>query len=137
MAFSSGGDADDVVSEINITPLVDVMLVLLIVFIVTAPLLTNTVKVSLPKTQPTTPLVQKKAVTVTVDAAGKVYVDKQEVALADFEQTLRTAKEATAEFYLNLQADEAVPYGTVAKVMAIIERTGVARLSVLTMPGQG
>ncbi|MDQ8035932.1 MAG: biopolymer transporter ExbD [Pedobacter sp.] len=119
------------------TPLVDVMLVLLIVFIVTAPLLTNTVKVTLPKTQPTTPLVQKKAFTVSVDAAGKVFLDKQELPLANFEVALREAKASTAEFYLNLQADEAVPYGTVAKVMAIIERTGVDRLSVLTMPGQG
>jgi biopolymer transport protein ExbD len=135
MAFSTGGDSDDVLSEINITPLVDVMLVLLIVFIVTAPLLTNAVKVSLPKTEPTAPLVQKKAVTVSIDASGKIFIDKAPFELAGIEQQLATLKQENGQLLLNLQADEAVPYGTVAKVMALIERAGVDKLSVLTMPG--
>lgn len=135
MAFSTGGDSDDVLSEINITPLVDVMLVLLIVFIVTAPLLTNAVKVSLPKTEPTAPLVQKKAVTVSIDASGRIFIDKAPFELGGVEQQLAMLKQENGQLLLNLQADEAVPYGTVAKVMALIERAGVDKLSVLTMPG--
>lgn len=134
MAISSGTSQDEVLSEINITPLVDVMLVLLVVFIITAPMLTNAVKVNLPKTAPTTPLVQKQAVTVSVDPAGKVYLDKREVALGEIEAELKV-RQQRGDLFLNLQADEAVPYGTVAKVMAIIERAGVERLSVLTSPG--
>ena len=76
----SGAD-DDVMSEINVTPLVDVMLVLLVVFIVTAPLLTQAVHVNLPKTAETAPPEEKEAVYISVDAKGKVFLDKTEIAL--------------------------------------------------------
>ena len=82
MAFSSSSDNDDVLSEINITPLVDVMLVLLVAFIVTAPLLNNAVHVNLPNTVATAPADRKPNVTVSVDDKGVVYLDKRAVALA-------------------------------------------------------
>jgi len=134
MAISTGGGQDEVLSEINITPLVDVMLVLLVVFIITAPMLTNAVKVNLPKTAATAPLQQKKAVTVSVDAKGLVYIDRQPVAVGSLESELK-ARHQQGELSLNLQADEGVSYGVVAKIMAIIERAGVDHLSVLTTPG--
>lgn len=135
MAFNTkdSGD-DDVMSEINVTPLVDVMLVLLVVFIVTAPLLTQAVHVNLPKTAETAAPEEKDAVYISVDAKGKVFLDKTEIALEVFENELITRKAADPEIALNLNADDAVQYGTVAKVMASIERSGITKLAVLTIP---
>ncbi|GAA5013068.1 biopolymer transporter ExbD [Acinetobacter puyangensis] len=135
MAISTSQD-DDVVSEINITPLVDVMLVLLIVFIVTAPLLTNTVKVNLPKAAPTQSTDQNKAVVISVNPEGEIFLDKDKVALENFEQEIQNRKNANDKLALNLNADETVPYGTIAKLLASIERVGVDKLSVITVPGQ-
>lgn len=133
MAISTSQE-DDVVSEINITPLVDVMLVLLIVFIVTAPLLTNTVKVNLPKAAPTQSTDQNKAVVISVNPQGEIFLDKDKVTLANFEQEIKSRKTSNPKLALNLNADETVPYGTVAKLLASIERVGVDKLSVITVP---
>jgi len=115
MAFQAQGEADEVMSEINVTPLVDVMLVLLVVFIVTAPLLTNAVKVHLPQTAMTAPPEQKSAVTVSIDGEGKIYLDKIQTALSAVEP------------------EESSSYGLVAKVMSAVDRAGISKLSVLTL----
>ncbi|EOR05324.1 ExbD/TolR family protein [Acinetobacter tandoii] len=133
MAISTSQD-DDVVSDINITPLVDVMLVLLIVFIVTAPLLTNSVKVNLPKAAPTQSTDQNKALVISVKPDGTIFLDKDPVKLENFEQAITQRKNANSKLALNLNADETVPYGTVAKLLASIERVGVEKLSVITTP---
>ena len=135
MTFSTQSDsADDVVSEINITPLVDVMLVLLVAFIVTAPLLNNAVKINLPKTAATAPPELKKPVSVTVDAQSKFYLDKKEVTIDVLETELKTLRGANPDLTLQLQADQDVAYKSVAKAMAVIERAGVSRLAVITAP---
>lgn len=133
MAISTSQD-DDVVSDINITPLVDVMLVLLIVFIVTAPLLTNSVKVNLPKAAPTQSTDQNKALVISVEPNGAIFLDKDPVKLENFEQEITQRKNANSKLALNLNADETVPYGTVAKLLTSIERVGVEKLSVITEP---
>ena len=130
------GAGDDVMSEINVTPLVDVMLVLLVVFIVTAPLLTQAIHVNLPKTAETAPPDEKEAVYISVDAKGKVIIDKAEIAIESFEKELVTRKTADPEIALNLNADDGVQYGTVAKVMAAIEHSGITKLAILTAPKQ-
>jgi biopolymer transport protein ExbD len=127
------GESDDVVSDINVTPLVDVMLVLLVIFIVTAPLLTNAVKVHLPQTATTAPLEQKAAVTVSIDAQGKVYMDKVEMKLAALEPELKKLRIGQPDIAVHLSADEASNYGLVAKVMSAVDRAGVTKLSVLTI----
>lgn len=132
MAFSTQDGADDVVSEINITPLVDVMLVLLIVFIVTAPLMTNAVKVNLPKTVATQSPELKKPVNVSVDAQSNVFIDKAPITIEALETELKTRQAADPELALHLRADETVPYKAVAKTMAIIERAGITKLAVIT-----
>ena len=137
MAFSTGRDNSDVMSEINITPLVDVMLVLLVTFIITAPLLNNAVHINLPKTAATAPPSEIKAVTVSVDASGKVFVDKREVALEALETELKDMVARNSDLALNFQADEGVQYRAVAKIMASIQRAGVTKLSVLTTPAGG
>jgi biopolymer transport protein ExbD len=132
MAMQSQGDSDEVMGEINVTPLVDVMLVLLVVFIVTAPLLSNAIHVNLPKTAQTAPPEEKEALSVSVGSTGKVFLDKREVALETVEVELKAIKEKDPEIALHLHADEGVQYGTVAKVMSAIERAGISKLSVLT-----
>ncbi|GAB2845072.1 biopolymer transporter ExbD [Pseudoduganella ginsengisoli] len=134
MAFTTGKDSSDVVSEINITPLVDVMLVLMVVFILTAPLLNNAVRINLPKTAATTPATPNKSVTVSVDGENRIFIDKREVALEALEPELRTLVGTDPELALSLQADQAVPYRSVAQVIAHIQRSGVSKLSVLTEP---
>ena len=132
MSVQVQGDSDEVVSEINVTPLVDVMLVLLVVFIVTAPLLNNAVKVNLPQTATTSPVEQKKAVNLSVNSEGKVYLDTAEVALAGLEGELKTLRATEPELAVHLNADQACNYGLVAKVMSSVDRAGVTKLSVLT-----
>ena len=131
MAVSTAEDSD-VLSEINITPLVDVMLVLLVAFVITIPALTNAIHVNLPRTVNTTPPEQQKAITVTVDTSGAVYFDDALVAQADLERRLAAIKAANADPSLHLRADDRVPYGSVAKVMAAIEHSGISKVSVLT-----
>jgi biopolymer transport protein TolR len=132
MAIQAQSDADDVVSEINVTPLVDVMMVLLVIFIVTAPLLTNAVKVNLPQTATTSPIEQKRSVNVTVDAQGKLYVDRAEVDLGALESQLSDLHRSDPDIAVHLNADQAVNYGLVAKAMSAVDRAGVTKLSVLT-----
>ena len=131
MAVSTSEDTD-VLSEINITPLVDVMLVLLVAFVITIPALTNAIHINLPRTVQTTPPEQQKAITVTVDTTGAVYLDDVLVSQAQLEQRLLDIKASIAEPSLHLRADDRVPYGSVAKVMAAIEHSGISKVSVLT-----
>lgn len=135
MAFSTNSESESAFSEINITPLVDVMLVLLVAFIVTAPLLNNAVHINLPKTATTAPPSQNKAVTVSIDAERRVFIDKREIVADTLETELKNLVATDQNLALNLQADDGVPYGAVAKAMAVIERSGVSKLSVLTAPG--
>jgi biopolymer transport protein ExbD/biopolymer transport protein TolR len=132
MAISSQSDGDDVMSEINVTPLVDVMLVLLVAFIVTVPVMNNAIHVNLPKTAATKPAEPSKPVTISVNAEGKAYIDKHEVALPALENELKQRQAANPEQVYHLSSDEAVKYGSVAKVMAVIERAGITKLAVLT-----
>jgi biopolymer transport protein ExbD len=131
MAFSTQ-DSDEVLSEINVTPLVDVMLVLLVVFIVTAPLLTNSIPINLPKTESVAPIEQKAPLVVSIDDKGKVFINKDEIQPDLLEPTLKAAKTKDAEVRVQLQADNGVNYGEVARAMASIERAGITRLSVIT-----
>jgi len=131
MAFNTSDDSE-AMSEINVTPLVDVMLVLLVVFIVTAPLLTNAIKVNLPETAQTSAPDDPQAVTVSVDPEGKIYIDKRETAVDALEPELKRMKTSDPGMTLFLQADDTARYGTVAKVMAIIERAGIDKLAVIT-----
>jgi biopolymer transport protein ExbD len=135
MAFTTGRDSSDVLSDINITPLVDVMLVLLVTFIITAPLLNNAVRINLPKTATTAPPPDVKAVTVSIDAQNKLFIDKREIAADALEPELKGLAGRNPDLALSLQADEGVPYRSVAKVIANIQRAGINKLSVLTQPG--
>ena|ERR1700712_336381 len=131
MAFSTQ-DNDEVLSEINVTPLVDVMLVLLVVFIVTAPLLTNSIPINLPKTESVAPVEQKDPLVVSIDDKGKLFINKDEIQPDLLETNLRSAKDKNADVRVQLQADNGVNYGEVARAMASIEKAGITKLSVIT-----
>jgi biopolymer transport protein ExbD len=135
MAIAAQGDNDDVISEINVTPLVDVMLVLLVVFLVTAPLLTNTIRVNLPQTAKTEATTQEpvRSISLSIAAGGKIYVDKREIAITAVEPELKALKAAHPQLVVHLNADKDVNYGLVARAMSAVDRAGITRLSVLTL----
>jgi biopolymer transport protein ExbD len=121
-------------SEINVTPLVDVMLVLLVVFIVTAPLLTQAVKVNLPQTAAVEPPTQEHVLTLSVQADGALHFGGRIVADTNVEQELGTALQHDPQLIVHLQGDDAVHFGNVAKVLAAAQRAGISKLSVITRP---
>ena len=134
MALITGNDNDGMMSEINVTPLVDVMLVLLTVFIVTAPLLMNAVSVKLPKASAEVAITQPKTAHISVTAHGDIYLDEALLTQEALEAQLSTAA-AVPDYAVEIYADEKAEYGAVAKVMAAIQRAGIARFSFVMEPG--
>ncbi len=123
-------------SEINVTPLVDVMLVLLVIFIVTAPLMTRAVHVELPETAATAPVEQARHVHVSMDAQGAPFVENRPVTLEELEAELRTQLAADAGLTVQVHGDERTPYGRMALMMSMIQRAGVTRVDLVTLPMQ-
>lgn len=131
--FIASGESDfRVMSEINVTPLVDVMLVLLTIFMVTAPFILQSVKVKLPQTAPVAALSTAKSLIVTVQADGKALLGRNPVELDVLEGTLKGELKQAPELSVQLRADAGVPYGRVTEVMAAISRAGVVKLTFVT-----
>jgi biopolymer transport protein TolR len=133
MAMSSGSGKGPV-SEINVTPLVDVMLVLLVIFMVSAPMMTTGIDVDLPKTHAPRMEVEQEKLLLTITKDQKVYLGETEVPYDNLEQALTTNTRLQTERELYLQADQAVPYGFVAKIMALIRKGGIEKLGLVTDP---
>lgn len=132
MAFNNDSDGE-MMSEINVTPLVDVMLVLLVVFIITAPLLVpQSLKINLPKTDAVQQQVQQERVSLVVDARGNVELEKQHVSDEGLAELLQQ-RSREPEFQLQIEADKAVPYGRIAELMALAQHAGVTRLSFISL----
>ena len=134
MAFSSGGGGKQPVGEINVTPLVDVMLVLLIIFMVSAPMMNTGVDVDLPAAQAPQVEVNDEKLLLTVSRDQKVYLGRDEVVFDKLEPTLLANERMQREKELYVQADETVPYGFVVKVLAIVKKAGIAKLGLVTDP---
>lgn len=133
MALLSGNNDSSMMSDINVTPLVDVMLVLLTVFIVTAPLLMNAVPVKLPKASASPSLAQVKASRISVTQQGQIYLDAEAIPTDQLDTRLK--QEASShDLSLEIHADEKVEYGLVAKVMAAIQRAGISKFSFVMLP---
>jgi len=122
-----------VFNEINVTPFVDVMLVLLIIFMVTAPLMQQGIDVNLPKTQ-SQGLSSEEALIVTVKQNGEVFVQRAVVPLNDLEETLGAILATRGNREVFLRADERVAYGTVARVLAALRRADATRIGMVTEP---
>jgi len=134
MAFKAQSDDQDAVSEINVTPLVDVMLVLVIILLVTAPLLTQSVKVNLPKTAQTTADVKDQPLQLGIDAKGAITLNKKPLAdTAALEAALKTELARDPEIAVHLYADQAVNYGKVAEIMAAVQHAGIAKMGFVTV----
>lgn len=131
MAMVQNG-REGMMSEINVTPLVDVMLVLLTIFIVTAPLLMNAVSVKLPKAAATTQISKINSVRVSITEEGRIYVDQRVVAdtLENELKRLRTQGDLSVE----ILADESVQYGHVARAMAQVQRAGITKFAFVMLP---
>ncbi len=115
-------------SDINMTPLVDVMLVLVVIFIITAPLLVSAVKVDLPKAAGAAALEAPKFIAITLDRSGQVYVDDQPLDAQALSVALRRAAERQPDTEVRLRADAAVPYGRVVEVMGQAHLAGLHRI---------
>jgi biopolymer transport protein TolR len=144
MAGSSGGGGrrsrrKPVMAEINVTPMVDVMLVLLIIFMVSAPLLTVGVPLDLPQTQAKSLEQDKTPLQLSVDTRGKVFINDTEVAMADLIPKLKAITDARGgmDERIYMRADKKADYGTVAKVMGQLSGAGFKRLALVTEVEQG
>lgn len=118
-------------SEINVTPFVDVMLVLLIVFMVTAPLLTVGVQVDLPSSQAPNIQGTDEPLTVSIDAEGLVYIQDTQVSQADLVPQLRAIAGAAADRRIFVRGDRAINYGQVVEVMGVINQAGFKRVALI------
>ena len=115
-------------SDINMTPLIDVMLVLLVIFIITAPLLVSAVKVDLPRADGTAAVTAPKFVNVAVDRSGQIYVNDQPRTPEQVLQGLQALAAQNPQAELRLRADTAVPYGRVVEVMGLAQKAGLTRV---------
>jgi biopolymer transport protein TolR len=121
-------------SEINVTPLVDVMLVLVVIFIITAPLLSSAIKLDLPKTDAAKTNDAPKFVTIVVDKSANVFLGDQPIALAALSASLAASARANPETEVQLRADAAVPYGKVVEVMGLAQKAGLNRIGFVADP---
>lgn len=115
-------------SEINVTPLVDVMLVLVVIFIITAPLLASSIKLDLPRTDAAQPNEAPQFVTLTVDKAGQAFLNDQPVSELQLDQRLRQSAGLNPDTEVQLRADTSVPYGRIVQVMGIAQKAGLNRI---------
>jgi biopolymer transport protein TolR len=124
-------------SQINVTPLVDVMLVLLIIFMVTAPMMQQGVQVNLPKAQAKALSAREETVVVSIDKNGRVFINSAEISPGELKSRLSSMFENKTKKEVFLKADRTVPYGEVVKTMAEIKGAGIERLGMVTEPSQG
>lgn len=126
-----------VIAQINVTPLVDVMLVLLVILMITAPMLQQGVSVNLPQAT-TTPLAsQDTEAIVAVTADGKIHLNDATLSVEELQQQLSTLAQTHTGQAVRLRADKTVPYGLVAEVMAAVRSAGITKIGMITVPRQG
>ena len=123
-------------SEINVTPFVDVMLVLLVIFMVTAPMIQQGIEVQLPKTQSAGLTADEERLVITVNEEGQIFVQDTEVQLAELGPKLQAILETRQNKEAFLRADAKVAYGTVAKTLAALRTAGAGRIGMVTEPEQ-
>ena len=136
MSFNVQNDQneDSIMSEIYMTPMVDVMLVLLIIFIITLPVIQQAVKVDLPKANSVRNEVKPESVQVSIDAKGQIYWNSTPVTLKAYNENADKASQEDPQPEINLRADKSVQYDYVAKVLAASKRAGLTKLGFITEP---
>jgi len=121
-------------SDINMTPLIDVMLVLLVIFMITAPLMSSSLKLELPRTEGAQPNDTPQFITVALDPQGKLYLGEEALALAEFADRVADTARKNPKTEVQLRADKGVPYGRVAEVIGLVQKAGLNRIGFVTEP---
>ncbi|HAL38704.1 MAG TPA: biopolymer transporter ExbD [Polaromonas sp.] len=121
-------------SDINVTPLVDVMLVLVVIFIITAPLLASAIRLDLPKTDAAKSVEVPQFVTLVVDKSGQAFLNDKPVKLDELARKLTETAVQNPDTEVQLRADEAVPYGKVVEVMGVAQKAGLNRIGFVADP---
>ena len=132
MQSSNGQDNQDFISEINVTPLVDVMLVLLIIFMISAPLLMNNIALQLPQTKKVQGLSpNKKSIMLSINSNGKIFLEKQEMNLDKLEEYFKKISTKNSN-QIYLRVDQKTNYEYVAKVLALLKSLNMSQISLVT-----
>jgi len=116
-------------SEINVTPLVDVMLVLLVIFLITAPLMGSALRLDLPATEATASSAPINSLSLSIDPQGLIFIDDKPVALEALPAILAMQASTDASVEIQLRADQSVPYGRVAEVMGLLQKAGLTKVA--------
>ncbi len=132
-----GRGSGGVMSEINVTPMVDVMLVLLIIFMVAAPLMTVGVPIDLPDTQAKSLNTDTQPITVSVNQAGEIFIQETPITIEEIVPKLQAIAKQGYEERIFVRGDKLADYGTVMKVMARISSAGFKNLGLVSLPEQG
>jgi biopolymer transport protein ExbD/biopolymer transport protein TolR len=133
VAFTSNtGQTRSALAEINITPLVDVVLVLLVIFMITAPVLQSGIEVNVPKTRTVKEITEQRTV-LTIDREQQIFLGDQPVNIHDLAQKLRASGDPNKHI-IYLRADERVPFGAFASVMDVVKQAGITNISIVTQP---
>jgi biopolymer transport protein TolR len=134
MAFNSGGNNRQLMSEINVTPFVDVMLVLLIIFMVAAPMMTQGVDVNLPKTESKNIKTSDEPLMLTVNREKQIFLENHKIPLESLEIKIKKIFENRRNKEVLLRADKDIPYGFVINVIASVKKAGIEKLGMVTEP---
>jgi biopolymer transport protein ExbD len=118
--------------EINMTPLIDVMLVLLVIFIITAPLMTSSLKLDLPKAQAGAAGDAPATVSLAIDSQGRLFLDDKPAEAAQIAERARSAAQSNPDTEVQLRADSRVPYGRVAELISVVQQAGLSRIGLVT-----
>ncbi len=136
MAFGTQDDADEVMNEINMTPLVDVMLVLLIIFIITVPVMKHAVPVDLPRASNEREVVKPETIRLSVTADGKYFWNESGISDEELEPRLQAEARKNPQPDLHIRGDKDVRYERVAQAMSAAQRAGVRKIGFVTDPAQ-
>jgi len=134
MAFGTQDDTDEVMNEINMTPLVDVMLVLLIIFIITVPVMKHSVNIDLPRASNEQQVVKPETVRLSVDAEGNYFLNDIKISDADLAPRLKLEAARNPQPDLHIRGDKAVRYEKVAQAMAAAQQAGLRKIGFITEP---
>ena len=134
MAFGTLDDTDEVMNEINMTPMVDVMLVLLIIFIVTVPVMKHSINIDLPRASNQAQAIQPETLRLSVDAQGIYYLNESRIADEELAPRLQAAATQKPPPDLHIRADKAVRYERVALAMAAAQQAGLRKIGFITEP---
>jgi biopolymer transport protein ExbD len=134
MAFGTQDDSDDVMNEINMTPMVDIMLVLLIIFIITVPVMKHAVNIDLPRANNEAQNIKPETIRLSVDAQGTYFINEAAIADTDLAPQLKAAAAQNPQPELHIRGDKNVRYERVAQAMAAAQQAGLRKIGFITEP---